>query len=52
MGDKSKIDPTNTYVMDKDVMDEMENLEATIVLDDAPKHLTDTDILDDKVLDD
>ena len=52
MDGKSKTNLTNTHFIDDDVTDDIENLEATIVLDDAPKHLTDTDILDDKVLDD
>jgi hypothetical protein len=35
MGRKPKVDLTDTYVMDDDVMDEMENLEATTVLIDG-----------------
>lgn len=39
MDRKLKIDLTNTHVMDDDVMDEMENLEATAVLLDEDAEL-------------
>lgn len=32
MGAKRKLDPADTYVFDEDVMDEMENVEATVEL--------------------
>lgn len=39
---KQKIDSAQTYVLDEDVMDEMENVEATSVLHPAPTGLTDS----------
>ena len=52
MGKKAETNPADTYVLDDDVMDEMENLEATVVLDDTQKGPTDTDVLHDGFLDD
>ena len=52
MAKKAEIDPAETHVMDDAVMDEMENLEATLVLDDAQNVPTNTDVLDDEFLDD
>ena len=52
MDSKRKIDPTDTAVLDDDVMDEMEDYEATAVLDNRQAHLSDADILDDELLDD
>ncbi len=47
MAKKAEINPAETHVMD-----EMENLEATLVLDDAQNVPTNTDVLDDEFLDD
>ena len=46
MDSKPNNDPADTYIFDDDVMDEMENPEATVVFDEIP----DTD--DDKLQDD
>ena len=46
---------TNTddaYILDEDVMEEMENLEATVVLTEEPDWRVDTVCLDREFLDD
>ena len=52
MGAKQGINSADTYVLDDDVMDEMENVEATVVLPNAPKHSADADTDDDGFLED
>ena len=54
MNHTAKIDPALTTVIDDEVMDEMENNEATGMLEYKPgsERLTDAEILDDNFLDD
>ena len=53
MNHTAKIDPAPNSAIDDDVMDEMENNEATEILDYKPEseQLTDAEILDDGFLD-
>ena len=52
MGDKRIRDFSDTYVMDEDVMDEMESFNATAVLDSAFEGLGDAQDAEDGFLDD
>ena len=52
MGDKDTGDMTGTYVFDEDVLDEMENFDATAVLEDAWESSADYERPDDGLLDD
>jgi len=53
MNHTAKIDPATTSVIDDDVMDEMENSEATEIFEYKPEseQLTDAEILGDGFLD-
>lgn len=42
----------NTYILDNDVMEEMENLDATVVLPETPDQLDDSATQDDDFLED
>ena len=52
MSSKRKIHPADTYILDDDVMDEMENFDSTAILDDTQVRVEDTRTLDDELLDD
>ncbi len=43
MSSKAKKDPAGTFVLSDDAMDEMQNLEATTVMDDAEELPPDDD---------
>ena len=52
MGGNQKTDPAETYVLDEDVMDEMENVEATVVLPETQDELAETLTQKNKFLED
>lgn len=54
MNRSAKLQSESSYAMDDEVMEEMENAEATGLFEYAPEaeDLTDADILDDTFLDD
>jgi hypothetical protein len=52
MDGKPKINPADTYVLDEDVMDEMENFDATSVLDDTQVNMVERISADNGLLDD
>ena len=53
MGDTDKLDLKSTYILDEDVMDEMENPEGTdLIGTEGMDSLSDTRTADDDFLDD